>query len=67
MAHEGCEEVIRDAWSYQPPNGSPMFKLFEKIKRCKMNLVAWSRVVFGNARIRIEEKQDALTAMANTG
>ncbi|XP_030942111.1 uncharacterized protein LOC115967191 [Quercus lobata] len=42
VAHEGCEEVIRDAWSYHPPNGSLMFKLFEKIKCCRMKLVAWS-------------------------
>ena len=66
MAHEGCKEVIKDAWSYQPPNGSPMFKLFEKIKRCKTKLVAWSREVFGNAIIQIEEKQVALMAMNNT-
>lgn len=29
-AHEDCEGKIEEAWSRQPPNGSPMFRLFEK-------------------------------------
>ncbi|XP_075638478.1 uncharacterized protein LOC142610516 [Castanea sativa] len=40
VAHQGCEEVIRETWNYHLPKGSPMFKLFEKIKRCRIKLVA---------------------------
>ena len=59
--------MIKEAWNYHPPNGSSMFKLFEKIKRCRMKLVAWSREVFGNTRIHLEDKQAALKALSTTG
>lgn len=59
--------MIREAWNYHPPNGSPMFKFFLKIKRCRMKLVAWSREVFGNTRIQLKDKQAALKALSTTG
>ena len=66
-AHQGCKEVIREAWNYHPTNGSLMFKLFEKIKRCRMKLVAWSQEVFSNTRICLKDKQAALKALSPTG
>ena len=56
MTHEGCEEKIREAWSQHMPNGSLMFRLFAKIKFCRMQLVAWSREVFGNKIHQLDEK-----------
>ena len=44
-----------------------MFKLFEKIKRCRMKQVARSREVFGNTRTRLEDKHAALKALSTTG
>ena len=44
-----------------------MFKLFEKIKHCHHNLVAWSRRTFGNTKSRIEEKQNELKELINLG
>ena len=67
VAHQGCEDVIRATWTYHPPNGSPMFRLFKKIKRCCMRLVAWSREVFGNTRTCLEEKQATLMDLSNIG
>lgn len=32
VAHPDCEKVIREAWELPIQNGSPTFKLFEKIK-----------------------------------
>ncbi|KAM3681849.1 hypothetical protein ACJW31_12G029400 [Castanea mollissima] len=66
VAHQRCEDVIRAAWTYHSPNKSPMFRLFEKIKRCHMSLVAWSRRVFDNTRTRLEEKQATLMDLSNT-
>lgn len=32
-SHLECEGVICEAWGMEVPNGSPMFRLFEKIKK----------------------------------
>ena len=37
-------------------NGSPMFRLFEKIKKCRIALVDYSRITFRNAKSRLQEK-----------
>ena len=41
-------------------NRSPMFRVFEKIKKCRTALVDWSRITFGNAKSRLQEKQTTL-------
>ena len=43
VTHPNCKNIIRDSWSQAQPRGSPMFSLFEKIKKCQMDLIAWSR------------------------
>lgn len=40
----------------EAPVGSPMFRLFSKIRACRMALVSWRRNM-GNTRTHIEEKQ----------
>ena len=42
-----------------------MFRLFEKIKWCRMKFVAWSRKVFGNTKTRLEKQQVALKDLTN--
>lgn len=42
-----CREVISRAWDCAP-DGTPMFKVATKIKRCKKRLKAWNRDHFGN-------------------
>ena len=44
-----------------------MYCLLEKIKRCRMNLVAWSRVTFGNARNRLDARQGELIDLMESG
>ena len=66
-SHEECEHIIKNARTQHHPNGSPMFKLFEKIKHCQMKLVAWSREVFGNTRHRLEAKQNTLEVLTTMG
>ena len=54
-AHPECEWIIQQAWNQPTPYGSPMFKLFEKIKNCRTSLIVWARFAFGNNRAKIEE------------
>ena len=42
-----------------------MFRIFEKIKWCRMQLVAWSRELFGKTKTRLEKKQAALKDLTN--
>lgn len=44
-----------------------MFRIFEKIKHCYLKLVAWSHTTFGNAKVRIEEKQSEVETLINLG
>lgn len=60
VTHMECETIIRDSWNQTQPQSSPMYCLFEKIKRCNMNLIAWSRVTFGNARNRLDARHGEL-------
>lgn len=63
-SHLECENVIFEAWNGVVTNGSPMFQLFEKIKKCRMALVAWGRNV-GNSKTKIEEKHKQLEALTS--
>ena len=65
--HTECEKIIRNSWNQTQLQGSPMYCLFEKIKRCKMNLVAWSRVTFGNARNRLDARQGEVIDLMEFG
>ena len=58
--HPDYERVIREAWGGPIQNGSPMFRLFEKIKQCRHALVGWSKSNFGNFKAKLHEKQVAL-------
>ena len=37
-------------------NRSPMFCLFEKIKRCQQDLVDWSKLTFKQSKTELKEK-----------
>lgn len=60
VAHPECETVIRAAWTNVVSLGSPMYNLFEKIKSCRVALVGWRKMVFGNSRAILEEKHREL-------
>ena len=55
-----CETVIQEAWRVAERNGSPMSKLFEKIKRCRFALVDWSRAAGVSSKTLLQEKQKQL-------
>ncbi|XP_075643078.1 uncharacterized protein LOC142614417 [Castanea sativa] len=60
--HPECEAIIREVWSREPPVGSPMFRLFSKIRDCHMALVAWSRNM-GSTGTQFEEKKQQLQTL----
>ncbi|XP_050249321.1 uncharacterized protein LOC126696682 [Quercus robur] len=60
--HPECEAIIQEVWSREPPRGSPMFRLFSKIRDCRMALVAWSQNM-GSTGTRIEEKKQQLQTL----
>lgn len=62
--HINCEEVVQIAWEVESVTGSPMFKLFENVKRCRLELVEWSRTIFGNVKTKLQEKQSALVELS---
>lgn len=64
VSHPMCEEVIWEAWGMEVLNKSPMFILFEKIKKCRTTLVDWSRITFGNAKSTLQEKQVVLDKLS---
>lgn len=43
-----------------------MFHLVEKIKKCRQDLVRWSRDTFGNTRTKLTAKQSELQELATT-
>ena len=67
VAHSDCERIIQESWNQTQPHGSLMYCLFEKIRKCRMDLIAWSRATFGNTRTRLEEKQKELTTLMEAG
>ena len=65
--HLECENIILEAWCSMSYSGSPMYKLFNKIRQCCMSLVVWSRTL-GNSKSMLEEKYkelENLTTMNN--
>ena len=57
--HPECENIIQEAWNRKTLTSSPMFRLFSKIKVCRMALVARSRNI-GSFNTRLEEKEKLL-------
>lgn len=67
MFHPECEEKIRKSWTHAHISGSPMNRLFEKIKKCRTDLVAWSKSVFSNTRDRLNAMQTVLDELVQNG
>ena len=63
-SHAECKNFIRQAWETGACLGSPMYRLFEKIKRCQLALVEWSRNTFSNSKSELQVKQAALEELS---
>ena len=63
--HPDCETVIRGLWEEEVGEGRPMFRLTEKIKRCRMGLAHWSKQIFGGSQHQIRARFEAMEALTN--
>ena len=61
--HPECEEIIMNVWRQDALEGSPMFKLCEKIKQCRELLHKWYKEFSGVFHRKLKDHTDALTAL----
>ncbi|KAK9993931.1 hypothetical protein SO802_023634 [Lithocarpus litseifolius] len=59
LADRGCGGKVLRAWHVET-QGTPMFKVTQKLKKCKKLLNSWSREHFGNVKNQIVKKKEAL-------
>ncbi|XP_071901112.1 uncharacterized protein [Coffea arabica] len=52
-------DVVRQAWD-QRDDGSRMFKVMQKVKRCRVNLLKWNSKIQGNSKQKIEQIKDQM-------
>jgi hypothetical protein len=67
---EQCKGVIEEAWGMSMMEGSPMFKVVEKLKGCRASLIGWSREKFGSLAATIRDRRvllQNLIDMSSTG
>ena len=62
VTHPECEGIIHEAWNGEISMGSPMYRLFEKIKKSRMALVGWSRQL-GCSKTKLEKKKSELETL----
>ncbi len=62
---EQSKDIVQQAWSLDTEEGSPMFRVFEKLKHCRVSLIAWSKERFGKLAGRIKEKRKRLQELSN--
>jgi exonuclease III len=62
---EQCRGVIGKAWSEDTREGSRMFKVTEKLKKCRVSLIAWSQERFGSLAASIKLKREQLQHETN--
>ena len=49
LANRGCSDIIKKAWEAQL-RGQPMYRVVNKIKKCKRMLHSWSKNHFGSVK-----------------
>ena len=49
LADNGCSDIVLRAWQGDH-QGTPMFKVMRKLKKCKKMLKSWSKEHFGSVK-----------------
>lgn len=62
LEDDGCHDTVAVAWSINP-EGSPMFKVVEKINTCQKKLRGWSKKNFCNVSRTLSEKKKSMKAV----
>lgn len=60
--HSDCVQVVSRAWESRQ-GGSNLFGLAQKLKKCKVALLEWSRQVFGKDKLKLKLLQSNLKAI----
>ena len=63
---EEARQVILEAWNVEVI-GSPMFKLFHKLKHCCHTLVSWQRYSESNSQKKINDLKQELATSRDHG
>ena len=59
LANRGCSDIVLRAWEVQH-EGSPMFKVSKKLKKCKKMLKSWSKDHFGSVKRQLAKTKELL-------
>ncbi|KAG5528201.1 hypothetical protein RHGRI_028965 [Rhododendron griersonianum] len=51
--HPECGQVVSRAWD-ETQSGSALYGLVQKMKRCKRELLKWSKLVFGKDKLKLK-------------
>ena len=54
LQREEITKVVKKAWD-QEDEGSSMFKITKKIKRCRLNLLKWKNMIQINSKEKIDK------------
>ncbi|XP_071905749.1 uncharacterized protein [Coffea arabica] len=65
LQKEGITEVVKQAWR-QSDEGTRMFKLTQKIKRCRISLLRWKNKFQSNSKEHIERIKKNLQELRET-
>ena len=57
LADSGCSDTVLRAWQADQ-QGTPMFKVTKKLKKCKKMLKSWSKEHFGSVKSQIAKKKE---------
>ena len=59
LANKGCSDTVLRAWKIQQ-DGTSMFKVSKKLKKCKKILKSWSKDHFGSVKRQIAKAKELL-------
>ena len=59
LANKGCSDTVLRAWKIQQ-DGTSMFKVSKKLKKCKKILKSWSKDHFGSVQRQIAKAKELL-------
>ncbi|KAE9456633.1 hypothetical protein C3L33_11509, partial [Rhododendron williamsianum] len=63
--HPECGQVVSRVWN-ENQGGSALYGLVQKLKKCKGELLKWSRLVFGKDKLKLKLLQEKLKAIQAT-
>ena len=63
LTNPECEQMVRRLWDQVTTQGSPMYRVTEKIKHCRMGLVQWSKQSFNGVQGQVRARLDSIEAL----